>query len=364
MVDRVAITISTPADFHLFKNVIEILKKIGVEVKLLFRDYGETLEIVEGYSGFIFSRVRTNWDRIYKLPFDVIRAKRYLKDFKPELVIGLEIYAPYIAKLLGSKSFVFYDTEPRLSKFLYLQMKAYIPFVDAIITPKAYLDNLGKKHLRVDTFKELAYLHNKYFKPDKAILDEMSVDEDGYAILRFNAFDAAHDIGLRNIGVDDKIKLVEELKKHLEVFISAEGGKVPKRLAPYLLKISKKKIHHVLYFARIGIFETGTMASEAAILGTPSILIHPKAYCIGVFKELDEKYGLLRRMDNKNSIEDVIELSLKLIDRRNKISWREKSKKLMEEKVDITSFLAWLIKEYPESLEEFKSNPEIQYRFR
>jgi predicted glycosyltransferase len=363
MISKVAITISTPAQFHFYRRIVENLEKEGVEVRLLFRDYGETLEIAEGYNGYIFSKVKTNWDRIYKFPFDVFRARKYLKDFKPELVTGFEIYAPYIAKLVNSRSFVFYDTEPKLSKFLTLQIKAYIPLVDAILTPSAYMSDLGEKQLRIDTFKEMAYLHPKYFKPDKTILEELGVDENEYAIVRFNAFNAAHDIGSKKIGIKEKTKLIRELSKYLEVFISVEGRNLPKELQQHLLKVSKRKIHHVLYFARFGIFETGTMASESAILGTPSIVIHPKAYCIGVFEELEKKYGLLQRFSEINSINDVIEHSLQL-KCEEKRYWRERAKRILEEKVDITSFMTWFISNYPESLGEFKNNPKIQYKFR
>ncbi|AKG91252.1 Uncharacterized protein conserved in archaea [Geoglobus ahangari] len=364
MAERVAIFISTPAQFHFYRNIVEGLEKRGVEIRLLFRDYGETLEVVEEYDGFVFSKVRSNWDRIYKLPVDVLRARKHLAGFKPDLVTGFEIYAPYTAKLLGARSFVFYDSEPRVNRLLNLQIRAYLPFVDAILTPSAYLDDLGSKHLRVNAYKELAYLHPKYFTPDRNVLDELGVSENEYAILRFNAFDAAHDVGLKGFGFEEKIRLVKELEKHLDVFISAEGDNIPKELESNVLRVSKKKIHHVLYFARLAVCETGTMSTEAALLGTPAIFIHPRAFAFGVFKELEERYGLLYRFDSENS-EDIFEKSLMLVNQKEvKSAWKEKLRKVLREKIDIAEFMVWFVEKYPESLEEFGDNPDLQYSFR
>ncbi len=363
MPNRVAMTISTPAQVHFYKNIIRGLERKSIEIRLLFRDYSETLEVVEecGYTGFVFSRVKTNWDRIYKLPFDVLRARKYLKGFKPDLVIGFEVYAPYIAKLLGSRSFVFYDSEPRTSKFLAIQIRAYIPFVDAILTPSSFMDNLGKKHLKVESFKELAYLHPKYFKPDRTVLDDAGVYENEYVLLRFNAFNAAHDIGIGGFSVGDRIRLVRELEKHAKVLISSEA-KLPEKLEKYRLPVPKSKIHDVIYHAKLLVADTGTMTTEAAVLGTPAVACHKFMWKMGNFIELEKKYGLIYNYrDPEMAIKKALEL---VMEDGLKEEWRKKREKLLKDKIDITAFMVWFIENYPESLEEFKRNPEIQYRFR
>jgi len=362
MAERVAIFISTPAQFHFYRNIVEGLERKGVEVRLLFRDYGETLEVVERYDGFVFSRVRSSWDRIYKLPVDVLKARRHLARFKPDLVTGFEIYAPYTARLLGARSFVFYDSEPRTSRLLALQMRAYLPFVDAILTPSCYLDDLGRKHLRVDSFKELAYLHPRYFNPDRSVLDEMGVEENGYAVLRFNAFDAAHDIGVRGFSYEDKVELVRRMSRHVDVLISSEG-KISRELEKYVIRVSKKKIHHVLYFAGLLVTDTQTMATEAAILGTPTIrsnkFVDPDKE-MGNFIELEREGLMVNIRDSKKAIDKAEEL---VKEEGIKREWMKKREKLLREKIDITGFMVWFTEDYPESLEEFRENPGIQYRF-
>lgn len=359
---KVAVIVSTPAQYHFYKNIIRDLERRGNEVRVLYRDYGETLEVAE-IEGEVFSRVRTNWDRILKLPLDVVRARKILKGFKPDVVTGFEIYAPYIAKVLGSRSFVFYDSEPRSSRLLAIQMKAYLPFVDSVITPYTYLDDLGKRHLRVNSFKELAYLHPKYFNPDPSILDELGVDEGGYAILRFNAFDAAHDIGVGGFSYRDKVELVNRLKEDVDVVISSEGC-ISRELEKYVLRISKKKIHHAIYFAKLLVTDTQTMAFESAILGTPTIrsnkFVDPKRE-MGNFIEL-ERHGLLINIKDPRKAIELAEQMAK--NDRIKEIWKRRKKKFLKDKIDITKFMVWFIENYPDSLREFKENPEIQFRFR
>lgn len=359
MAEKVAVFVSTPAQYHFYKNIIKTLLNDECRVELLYRDYGETLEVAE-LRGKVFTRVKSNWDRIFKFPFDVMRAKKILSDFKPDLVTGFEIYAPYTAKVLGARNFVFYDSEPRSSKLLALQMKAYLPFVDAIITPYTYLDDLGKRHLRIYSLKELAYLHPKYFKPDKSILDELGVNENGYAILRFNAFDAAHDIGVKGFSYEDKLELVKRLSKYVEVFISSEG-KISKELEKYTIRVSKKRIHHAIYFARAVLTDTGTIASESALLGIPVINAHPKSKLFGNFVEL-ERHGL---MINIGDPKKAIELAEEIVrDEKVKKLWKRRRDEFLKDKIDITSFMVWFIEYYPDSLREFRENPKIQFKFR
>lgn len=364
-VEKVLVVISTPAQYHFWKNIIKSLEEENIEVKVLYRDYGETLEVAE-IEGFVFSRVRSSWDRIVKLPTDLLRARKILSKigFKSDLVVGFEIYAPYIAKLSASKSLIFYDSEPESHTLLKIQMKAYLPFVDTVITPESYKSDLGKKHIRVASYKELAYLHPNYYTPKEDVFDIMGISKgEDYVLLRFNAFDAAHDVGVKRFSYEDKMRLIKGLEKHTQVFISSEG-KISKEFKNYILPVPKKRIHDVIYHAKLIVSETGTMTTEAAILGTPAILCHGFAWKMGNFIELEKKYGLVYNYDSSEK-EKAIEKAIELVQEGNlKKEWRKKREKLLKEKIDMTAFMAWFIENYPQSLEKFRQNPNIQYLFR
>ena len=365
---RVGIFINTPAQFHFYRNIAARLKERGHEVRLLFRKYGEIEDLIRemGYDATIFSyKANSKYGKILALPGDVIRAYKYLKDFKPDLVTGFGVYDAYTSLLLRSGCVVFNDSEPRVNPLSYsIQVKAYMPFIDTILTPDSFRDELGKKHLKVASYKEMAYLHPDYYTPQDDVLDIMGLSKnDEYVMLRFNAFDAVHDAGIKGFTNEDKIRLVRELEKHAHVFVSAEG-KVPRELERNLLPVPKSRIHDVIYYAKLLVTDTQTMATEAALLGTPVIrsnkFVGPKD--MGNFIELEERFGL---MFNIRDPGEAIQKAIELVQTEGlKKEWQKKRKKLLEEKIDITSFMVWFLENYPHSLEEFRENPKIQYRFR
>ncbi|MCS7123538.1 MAG: DUF354 domain-containing protein, partial [Candidatus Aenigmarchaeota archaeon] len=308
----------------------------------------------------------SKYGKIFSLPVDILRAYKFLKNFKPDLLLGFGVYDSLTSFILRKPSITFTDSEPRVSKFLAIQYKLSLPFSSVVITPESFLDNLGEKQIRVASYKELAYLHPNYYKPNEDVLEMMGISKgEDYVLLRFNAFDAVHDIGISGFSYQDKITLVRKLEKYAKVFISSEA-KLPKDLEKYTLKVPKKRIHDVIYYAKLLVLDTGTMATESAILGTPAIrcnkFVGPRD--MGNFIELEKKYGLIynyRTTEREKAIQKAVEL---VQNKSIKEEWKKKREKLLKDKIDITAFIVWFIENYPESFKELKENPRIQYSFR
>jgi predicted glycosyltransferase len=68
------------------------------------------------------------------------------------------------------------------------------------------------------------------------------------------------------------INLLEKLG--YKVFISDECEKAESKFNKYSIKIPSEYIHDVLYYADLFVSESGTMASETAILGTPVVYVN------------------------------------------------------------------------------------------
>ena len=82
--------------------------------------------------------------------------------------------------------------------------------------------------------------------------------------------------------------------------------------------------------------------------------------------EEEKKYGLVFNytaslIDQERSIEKGIELLQQIELKRD---WREKRERMLEDKIDVTAFLVWFVKNYPGIAIVMKENPDYQYGFR
>ncbi|OFV65892.1 MAG: protein containing DUF354 [Candidatus Syntrophoarchaeum butanivorans] len=201
-------------------------------------------------------------------------------------------------------------------------------------------------------------MHPNYFKPDPSILDEMNISgDDTFIILRFISWGASHDIKLKGIERGKELEFVKSLERYGSVFITSEG-KLDKKLEKHRITIPPEKIHSLLYYADLYIGEGGTMATEAAILGTPAIHIESTSKGIatgeftGNFLELRDKYGLLYFYpDQDQALEKAISI---LEDKNSKNEWRKRRERLLKDKIDVTAWMVDFIERYPESFYEYK----------
>ena len=109
-----------------------------------------------------------------------------------------------------------------------------------------------------------------------------------------------------------------------------------------------ENIHDLLYYSSLFIGESAPMATESALLGTPAIFVSTSRR--GYTDEIEGKYGLLYTFSDshdaqKKALEKAIEL---LDDDKSKIKLQDRRNKLLNEKVDVVTFLEELIKNYPE----------------
>jgi hypothetical protein len=357
---KIAFFVNTPAQAYLFFPITKILKQKGHEIIILARHYRETIDVLNGIGAkyILYTKSpKSKYGKILQFPYTVLEAYKYLKKFKPDLVIGHSVDTVFTAKLLKKPSIIFNDNDFAPVQFIVMK-----PFVSAIITPKCFNKDLGEKQIRVDSFKEIAYLHPDYFCPDKNIFNLMNISpNEKYVLLRFNVFDAAHDTGVKGFSHKEKRKLVSKLEKYAKIFISFEGT-LPNDMTRYSINIPKHRIHDVLYYAQMVIADSNTIITESAILGTPSIVSHPKVNLIGNFIELGEKNSLIFKYENTK---EAIDKAIELIQQTDiKKEWKKKRDLFLHNKVNMTQFMVWFIENYPKSFQEIKEKPDIQYNFR
>ena len=298
----------TPAQINFQKNIMSALRSRGHTVILTIRPNKYTELLLKNLNinhKLIGIHKKSKIKKIIGAFSNVIHLSRNMKHEKYDLSFG-SIYSVYASSFLRIPSIIFEDDE--VTK---IQQFFYVPLANTIITPYKFRTSFGKKHIRMMGYKELAYLHPKYFKPDREILDYLQISKDEkYIIIRWNTWDAIHDVGKRGFDVDYILKAIKKMENYATVFISTERD-IPRSLQKYKIKIPFDKIHHALYYAQLLLSDTQTMSTEAAILGTPTIRCNS---FVGPnddsnYIELEKKYKLMFNFRNSvSAINKTIEL--------------------------------------------------------
>jgi hypothetical protein len=104
------------------------------------------------------------------------------------------------------------------------------------------------------------------------------------------------------------------------------------------------------------------MATEAGLLGTPSVLISSLVGTMGNFLELEKKYGLIYCFsDSAVALPRALDI---LRNPESKHIWGEKREKLLKDKIDVTGFMTWFVENYPQSVREMRERPEVFEEFK
>ncbi len=330
---KILFDIGHPAHMHFFKNLIWEMEKKGHEILITARKKDSTFELLEYYNQD-FIDLGKNKKGLFKKAIGLAQTDYKLykisNKFKPDILTGFgSPYITHVAKLLGKKSVLFTDTEHAT-----LEKRLSIPFSDYFLTPSSFIGNYGEKHIRFNGYKELAYLHPKWFKEEKNVLKELDIRKnESFFLLRMVSWEASHDVGYKGISKEELSKLIKILEEHGRVLLSSESN--DKSFEDYKIKVHPAKIHTIMANSSVYIGEGATMATETAVLGNPSIYISPLVGTMGNLIEL-EKYGLLFSYKN---LKDSISTLQGILEVDSKKKWKEKREKLLQDKIDVTTFM-------------------------
>lgn len=338
---KILVDIGHPAHVHYFRNLIGILEKDGVEFRVLARDKEVTYDLLRAYGIPYTSKGpggRAFFDRVDYTMRSLILIGREVRSFNPDLCISF--FSPYLSLISAwykLPHIMFNDTENQL--LFRLSMKI---FSARIYSPESFIKPDKDHQVLIPSFMELAYLHPDVYSPDSSICEFTGED---YILLRFVSDKASHDLGNHSINKEEKIKMYRQLAQYKKVWISSEDP-LPDELIPYRLTVPPEKIHDVIAHASLLIGGSGTMSSEAAMLGVPSIFIHDNE--LGYIKELNEKYGLVYQYPGDST---GIELSIKkaisiLANGISKTEFLDRRDKMLKEKKNMTNEMIDIVKSH------------------
>jgi uncharacterized protein len=291
---RVLVDIVHPADALFFRRPIQTLKRRGDEVLVLSRKKDIVCELLDEMA-LNHRPVSDAGVGLIGLAHEMIvrdmAVAREAREFRPHVMVGFGgVAIAHAGRLLGIPAVAFYDSENAR-----LQTRMTWPFISHLYVPESYRGPTPKgRTTTLPGNKSLSFLHPSTFRPNRASALRSGLDpERENFFVRVVSWRAGHDLGKSGWTPHTLRALVRFLAKRGTVHLSSELP-VPESLQRFRYAGSIREVHHLVAHCRLYVGESATMASEAALAGTPAI------YCgrdfPGYVKEL-ETAGLLKRVE-------------------------------------------------------------------
>ena len=342
-----------PSKYHLFKYTINYLKSHGhtVDIAIISKDVLEELVKNEGWEYTnIFPEGRRSkssnkyailWSTGINFLKTIYRLFKFTKNKKYDLFITDDCLS-IVGRFKKVPTIIFTDNELNTVPEYAILLK----FSNRIFAPNiVHLKHYEYKKIGFNGYKEIAYLHPSYFTPDKKIMLKYNPSGEQYFFIRVVSMTASHDrgiIGLTNERIEEIIKILSPYGK---IYISSER-ELPDKLSNYKLNIKAEEIIHIVNYSTIFIGDSGTMASEAAILGVPSIMFHDFIGNLKVMEEKENKYGLMYGFRCNEFDKMLIKLKELLSIKDLKKTWLVKKENMLKDKEDINLFFIKEIEKY------------------
>jgi Uncharacterized protein conserved in archaea len=336
---KIVIDMNHPKDANIFHHVIESLEDHGHIVKIIAADKENVLQILDSL-GFTYT-VKKHYYGLLNKVMGMVKNDIFIykecKNFKPDLFTSFgSPYAAQVSKLYGKKHISFSDTDSSVKTLDHFTLTTLF-FSEINYVPSCHRKSRKSKQGRFNGYYELAYLAPNYFSPDASVLDELGLHKsDSYILIRLSALNAHHDVGVKgfNFSSDSELlQYIRALERYGRVFISSEK-KLSSEFEPYILKIPSENFHSFMSFASLYIGEGASMASEAAILGVPSIYVSTTTR--GYLEELEYKYDLCYTFVDK---QEALNKAHSILKSNSKLLWTEKRKMMISDKIDVVEFM-------------------------
>jgi len=344
---NILIDIGHPAHVHLFRNFYNEMKERGHDLHVTVKAISSATDLLDLYGIpyiVLGTKGRSLTAKGFRQIFFSMKLVRIAKRYNIDIGLGSSISLAHASRFCRMKSVIFDDDDDDIQP---LMTKFGHPFADLVVTPSSLINaRASGKALFYPGYHELAYLHPARFTPDPLVLEEAGVKEgEKFFIMRFNAFRAHHDTGVRGLSYAQKLSLVKQLQHYGKVFITTED-KIEEELSPCQLRVSPEKAHSLLWYATMFIGDSQTMTSEAAVMGVPALRCNTFARSISYLREEEETYGLTYAYtpEEFDLLQDKIESLLRIPDLQGE--WQRRRDRMLREKIDLTAFMVWLAQNY------------------
>ncbi len=259
-----------PADVNFFKNVIRILRKNN-DIILMARSRGNLLTLlqheIKGLPIYVFGKhYSQTHKKILSEPVRNLKQLLFLDKKRIDICIAFGAVGIGVAcRLKGIPYIAFDDDESIYNVDMYIGKMTATRFVLPSSIPVR-----GRNVYTFNGFKELAYLHPKYFTPDKTALERYQLEENKYFFVREVAR-----ISWNYRHLENRLPtLIKNFKKFgYNILLSIEDKSLREMFKDDCIVLHEPidHIYSLLKYASLTISSGDTMARESCLLGTPAI---------------------------------------------------------------------------------------------
>lgn len=338
---RYIFELNHPKHYYQFKYIMSLLESKGHTIRVLARDKDVLLKVLseEKVTYEVFGVHKNSiLGKVFSSLSIYRHYRRIAKAFKPDIIASkASLYGVLIARSIRCQSYIFPDSE-----VVALTNKIVAPLATHVVTPESFALNYGQKHIRIKGLFEDCYLSPEILTIDKNYPEKHGLRHP-YAILRFVGWAANHDINNSGFTFEEKVELAESISKYMTVYISSEK-ELPNELTKYKLSTPAAQIHQVIANADLYIGDSQTMATEAALLGTPAIRSNSFVgdNDMSNFRMLEEKYGLLLNIRDFNA---VLNTAIDFAKTSRKAEWQRKREDYYTSTGDTNSTIVRLLEQ-------------------
>lgn len=339
---RAIFDLKHPAQVRFFEPVVRALEKEGAQILVTARDKDETVLLLQemGLEYQCISHMASGFSGMgVELAARTVRMLALARRFKPDVLVARTgITIGLVGRTLGIPCVVFDDTE-----FAWLQRDLSAGLATVICTGFGYGHEFPGKHLRFRAPPHLMYTHPNRFCPDPVRLRRCGLDVgQPFVVLRFKAWRALHDRGVRGPTLRQIGKLCENLRPLARPVISSER-QMPQALRVFANPLPPGDMLHLLAHATLCIGEGSCTVAEAACLGTPSIFASPESRR-GYLDALSQDYGLVKTVQN---LQEAAEQAYEWLADPARNEWAEAARKrLLHDCTDPLDFAVHVIRRW------------------
>jgi predicted glycosyltransferase len=301
---KILVDLNHPVDVNFFKNAVRSwTTQHNCQVDITLQPRGKLVPILQSeLPGFPFTSIGTfQKSMAAKLLMVAYRFPRFFNHVRRggyDVVTSFGGIGVSHATCLLRKPSVIFDDDIEYGIGFY----PYKPFATRLVMP-AQIPVRGRNVVRYKGFKELAYLHPNYFKPDESALQEYGLKPGDYVFVREVSKISGN---YAHLEAGQLANVCAQLRTlGLNVVLSLEDKSLKDRFAPHCIILQEpvKDIYSLMHFARLTISSGDTMARESCLTGTP--VLYTGGRYMSVNTELKKK-GIFFEPDRENPIVKLV----------------------------------------------------------